>query len=150
VSVGKEIKKLRKQRGLTIRDVVVASEGNLDKTTISRIERDDRGVSFKAAYCFSKIFDISMETLYELVNRKKVSPASIPFDTSSQERDFLDVFRTLTPRHSRMIAEITKAVAMLGDMQSAENSRSQLLRELKKVENGDEREHGRKSRKHKE
>jgi len=131
LSVGKEIKKLRKQRGLTIREVVKSSEGNLDKTTISRIERDERGLSFKAAYCFSKIYGINMETLYELVNRKKVSPDAIPFDTSPQERDFLEVYRALTMRHRRIIAEITKAVALLGDLPSAENSRRELIREMK-------------------
>ena len=131
MSLGKEIKKLRKQRGLTIREVVKASEGNLDKTTISRIERDERGLSFKAAYCFSKIYDIRMETLYELVNRKKVSPAAIPFDTSPQERDFLEVFRILSVRQRRMIAEIVKAVALLGDIPSAENSRIALIKELR-------------------
>jgi transcriptional regulator with XRE-family HTH domain len=131
VAVGKEIKKLRKQRGLTIREVVKASEGNLDKTTISRIERDERGLSFKAAYCFSKIYDIRMETLYELVNRKKVSPAAIPFDTSQQEREFLEVFRLLSVRQRRMMAEIVKAVSLLGDIPSAENSRAQLMSEFK-------------------
>jgi transcriptional regulator with XRE-family HTH domain len=130
MSVGKEIKKLRKQRGLTIREVVKSSEGSLDKTTISRIERDERGLSFKAAYCFSKIYGIRMETLYELVNRKKISPASIPFDTSPQERDFLEIFRTLSIRRRRMITDIVKAVALLGDASAAENSRLQLLREL--------------------
>jgi len=131
LSAGKELKKLRQQRGFTIREVVKASGGMLDKTTVSRIERDERGLSLKAAYCFSKIFNISMETLYELLNKKKVPANAIPFDTSPQEREFLAIYRTLNIRHRKMVVEIVKAVAMLGDFPSIENGRMQLLKELK-------------------
>ncbi|MFA6449892.1 MAG: helix-turn-helix transcriptional regulator [bacterium] len=131
MSAGKELKKLRQQRGFTIREVVKASGGMLDKTTVSRIERDERGLSLKAAYCFSKIFNISMETLYELLNKKKVPANAIPFDTSPQEREFLAIYRTLNIRHRKMVVEIVKAVAMLGDFPSIENGRMQLLKELK-------------------
>jgi transcriptional regulator with XRE-family HTH domain len=131
LSAGKELKKLRQQRGLTIRDVVKASGGMLDKTTVSRIERDERGLSLKAAYCFSKIFNISMETLFELLHKKKVPQSAIPFDASPQEREFLTVYRTLSIRHRRMVGEIVKAVAILGDFPSTEDGRMRLLKELK-------------------
>jgi transcriptional regulator with XRE-family HTH domain len=131
LSVGRELKRLRQQRGLTIREVVKSSGGMLDKTTVSRIERDERGLSLKAAYCFSKIYNLSMETLYELLIKKKVPASAIPFDTSPQEREFLAVFRTLSLRHRRMVTEIVKAVAMIGDFPSIENGRMQVIKELK-------------------
>ena len=131
MSVGRELKKLRVQRELTINEVVKASCGMLDKTTVSRIERDERGLSLKAAYCFSKTYNIGMETLYELLNKKKVPPSSIPFDTSAQEREFLAVYRLLSVRHRRMIVEIVKSLALAGDFSSLENGRIQLIKELK-------------------
>ena len=49
MSVGTELRKLRLQQGRSIREVAKASGDMLDKTTISRIERDERGLSLKAA-----------------------------------------------------------------------------------------------------
>jgi len=130
MSAGSELKKLRLQRGLTIREVVKQSNGMLDKTTVSRIERDDRGISFRSAYCFSKIYNIEMSILFELLNGKKVAAAQIPFDTSSQEREMLKLYRTLSRTRRRTIDEIVKAMALLGDFPTVEEGRRQLLKEL--------------------
>jgi transcriptional regulator with XRE-family HTH domain len=131
VGIGAQIKKLRKQRGFTLSDVVRASNGLLDKTTVSRIERDERGLSLKAAYAYSRVFNIGMETLYELVTGRKVPQSAIPFDTSQQERDFLKIFRALTPKHRRIASEIVKALAMLGDFSAPYDGRIEILKELK-------------------
>jgi len=103
----------------------------LDKTTVSRIERDERGLSLRAAYCFSKIYNIGMETLYELLTKKKVAQSAIPFDTSAQEREFLAIYRMLSLKRRRMVVEIVRAVALMGDSLSVENGRKQLIKELK-------------------
>jgi transcriptional regulator with XRE-family HTH domain len=60
---GKYIKSQRLKSGLTIRDVVARTGDVLDKTTISRIERNERNVSLKAAFFFSEIYGIDMKTI---------------------------------------------------------------------------------------
>lgn len=132
MGAGAEIKKLRQQRGLTLKEVIKASDGLLDKTTVSRIERDERGISLKAAYAFAKVFDIRMETLFELVSSMKIPQGSIPFDTSQQERDFLKTYRALAPKHRRSMNEIARALATFGDVPSSDEARLDVVRELKK------------------
>lgn len=132
MGAGEEIKKLRQQRGLTLREVIKASNGLLDKTTVSRIERDERGISLKAAYAFSKVFDVHMETLFELITGMKVPHSAIPFDTSQQERDFLKTYRVLAPKHRRSMNEIVRALAISGDVPSSDEARLEVVRELKK------------------
>ncbi|HOO57556.1 MAG TPA: helix-turn-helix transcriptional regulator [bacterium] len=63
MDLGAFLKKQRLKAGLTIRDVVAMTGDELDKTTVSRIERSERKLSFKAAFYFSKIYDIPMEEL---------------------------------------------------------------------------------------
>ncbi|MFA6449651.1 MAG: helix-turn-helix transcriptional regulator [bacterium] len=63
MAIGSYLKGLRKKAGLTIRDVVEMSGDEIDKTTISRIERDERGLSLKAAFFFSEIYEVSIEEL---------------------------------------------------------------------------------------
>ncbi len=48
---------------MTIRDVVAMTGEEIDKTTISRIERDERKISLKAAFYFSKIYELPMEEI---------------------------------------------------------------------------------------
>ncbi len=63
MELGAYLKGLRKKAGLTIRDVVEMANEEIDKTTVSRIERNERGLSFKAAYYFSQIYGISLDEL---------------------------------------------------------------------------------------
>jgi transcriptional regulator with XRE-family HTH domain len=60
---GKYIRNQRLKQGLTIRDIVEMSGDSLDKTTISRIERNERKLSLKAAYVFSELYDIDLKTM---------------------------------------------------------------------------------------
>jgi transcriptional regulator with XRE-family HTH domain len=133
MQAGKELKKLRQQLGLSIREVVRASNGMLDKTTVSRIEHGDRGLSIKAVYCFSNIYGIGMETIAELVLKKKALSPKTAFDASPGERNLLKKFRNLTPGRRRLVAEITDAFALVGDYKNVEEGRKHLLRELKRV-----------------
>lgn len=57
------LKKLRLEKGLTIREVVLMTGEEIDKTTVSRIERGERKISLKAAYYFSEIYGVSLEDL---------------------------------------------------------------------------------------
>ncbi len=60
---GAYVRKLRETAGLTIRDVVAMTGEEIDKTTVSRIERNERKISLKAAYYFSKIYGVDLEEL---------------------------------------------------------------------------------------
>jgi len=61
MNAGAYLKDLRKKKGLTIREVVLMTGSEIDKTTISRIERSERKISLKAAFYFSQIYDVPME-----------------------------------------------------------------------------------------
>jgi len=63
MAIGAYLKGLRKKAGLTIRDVVEMTGDEIDKTTISRIERDERGLSLKAAFYFSEIYGTDLNEL---------------------------------------------------------------------------------------
>jgi transcriptional regulator with XRE-family HTH domain len=63
MAIGSYLKGLRKKAGYTIRDVVEMTCDEIDKTTISRIERDERGLSFKAAFYFSEIYGIDLNEM---------------------------------------------------------------------------------------
>ncbi|MFH1537725.1 MAG: helix-turn-helix transcriptional regulator [bacterium] len=61
MDTGKYLRKMRKQRGLSLGEVVEKSKNQIDKTTLSRIERNERGVSLTAAYLLSKIYGEDFE-----------------------------------------------------------------------------------------
>jgi len=63
MAIGAYLKGLRKKAGLTIRDVVEMTGEEIDKTTISRIERDERGLSLKAAFFFSEIYGADLDDM---------------------------------------------------------------------------------------
>lgn len=133
MTIGSTLKKLRKQQGRSIREVVNASDGMLDKTTVSRIERDERGLSLKAAYCFSRVYGIDMEALTEMLIKKKIALSRITFDTSPRERQLLQKHRTLARKYQRIVGEIVSAFALLGDYKSTGECRGQLVKDLKRV-----------------
>lgn len=66
MDLGSHLKKLRLKSGLTIREVVAMTGEELDKTTVSRIERNERKLSFKAAYYFSEIYGVPMNELAKM------------------------------------------------------------------------------------
>lgn len=63
MSTIKYLKEVRIKKGLTINEVVEMSGGKVDKTSISRIERDERGISMKIAYYLSKVYGISIDDI---------------------------------------------------------------------------------------
>lgn len=73
------LKKLRLEKGLTIREVVLMTDEEIDKTTVSRIERGERKISLKAAYYFSEIYGVSLEDLAkkELGSKAKIHKVKI-------------------------------------------------------------------------
>ncbi len=63
MKIGSYLKGLREKAGLTIRDVVAMTGEEIDKTTVSRIERDERGLSLKAAYYLSEIYGVDIQEI---------------------------------------------------------------------------------------
>ncbi|HOX28782.1 MAG TPA: helix-turn-helix transcriptional regulator [bacterium] len=63
MDLGNFLKKNREKAGLTIRDVVAMSGDEMDKTTVSRIERGERKLSLKAAFFFAQIYGIPLDEL---------------------------------------------------------------------------------------
>jgi len=135
LTTGKELKKIRTNQGLSIRDVVMASDRILDKTTLSRIERDERGLSLKAAYCLSKIYNINIESLAEISAGKKIKHERIPFDATLEERVFLNKYRILSSRHRKMLDEMAKAFVFFGEYRTSGEARRLMLEELRKIKN---------------
>ncbi len=130
MAMGAALRKLRENQGLSIREVVAASDGVLDKTTLSRIERDERGLSLKAAYLFSQIYNIGMEELCEMAVNRKAKPSRPPFDASATERKLVETYRELNRKRQRTLDEVAKGLRMLGDAKSGDESRRRLLEEI--------------------
>lgn len=63
MDLGKYLKGLRLKKGYTIRQVVLMTGNEVDKTTISRLERNERTLMLKAAYLLSKIYSVDFEVL---------------------------------------------------------------------------------------
>jgi transcriptional regulator with XRE-family HTH domain len=63
-SFGTRLRQLRTQRGLTLKDLAVQS--GLSKAFLSRLESGDRQASISAALTLSKIFQVSLASLFEL------------------------------------------------------------------------------------
>jgi transcriptional regulator with XRE-family HTH domain len=72
MTAGEFLKKQRLSKGMTIRDVVEMACEEIDKTTISRIERNERKLSLKAAYYFSQIYGLSLDD----IAKKELGPAA--------------------------------------------------------------------------
>ena len=62
-SFGARLKELRLQRGWTLQDL--ANQSGLSKTFLSRLESGDRQASIAAVLTLSRIFDVSVASLFE-------------------------------------------------------------------------------------
>ncbi len=60
---GTYLRKEREKAGLSLRQVVLMTNNETDKTTLSRIEMNERGISLKLAYLLSKVYGVDFETL---------------------------------------------------------------------------------------
>ena len=66
MKAGAFLKKARLDKGLTMRDVASLSGDKIDKTVISRIESSERGVTLKAAFFFSEIYEIDIKEIAKI------------------------------------------------------------------------------------
>ena len=82
------------------------SDEMLDKTTVSRIEKNARVPSLRAAYAFSRIYRVKMENIAELALNKKLIPGPPPFAVSDNERELLEKIRSLPRTKRNLVIEI--------------------------------------------
>ncbi|MFC1474468.1 helix-turn-helix transcriptional regulator [bacterium] len=137
MSLGSYLKRLRQQNGLTIKQVVDMSQGILDKTTVSRIERDERGVSLKAAYAFSRIYNVSLNELCEYVLGRKIDVEHVPFETSQDERVLLEGYRLLSRQRRKSIHEVVRGLSLARQPHSSTIARKRLRNTLITIESDD-------------
>ena len=110
MKVGTYLKEMRGQSGLSLRQVVMMSAGMLDKTTVSRVEKNERVPSLRAAYAFSRIYRIRMENIAELALDRKLIPGPPPFAVSDSEKEMLEKIRRLPKPRRALIAEIIHCI----------------------------------------
>mgnify|MGYP006285179777 CR=1 FL=1 len=86
MTAGEFLKKQRLKNEYTIRDVVLMTGNEIDKTTISRIERGERKISLKAAFYFSQIYDVSMDEIARKVLGKKARIKKVKIEKKKRGR----------------------------------------------------------------
>lgn len=123
---GQYLKKIRNQCGLTISEVADNSKGILDKTAISRIERDERGLSLKAAFAFSRTYNIQMETIMHFIVKDKPNAIRETFETSLEERRFIEMYRLLPKDRKIVFQEISRGLAIVAENGAPPETRKKL------------------------
>ncbi|MFA6566681.1 MAG: helix-turn-helix transcriptional regulator [Victivallales bacterium] len=63
MTVGTYLRNLREQNGYTMQNIVDMVDGQIDKTTISRVENDERKPSLLTAYLLSQLYDLDMKDI---------------------------------------------------------------------------------------
>ncbi|MFA6451320.1 MAG: helix-turn-helix transcriptional regulator [bacterium] len=63
MTVGTYLRKIRQENGYSLQDVVDMIDGQIDKTTISRMENDERKPSLLMALLFSQLYDIEIKDI---------------------------------------------------------------------------------------
>lgn len=111
MTVGEYLRTLRVQKELSITEVVMKSNYELDKTTLSRIESGHRKPSLKAAYMLARIYNVDLERLAEVTIGKKMPSTECDFDTSPGERRLIMLFRTLPVGLKSSVRSIVAALA---------------------------------------
>lgn len=134
MSIGNYLRQIREQNGLTIKQVVAKSGELLDKTTISRIERDERGLSIKAVYALAKVYNISIQDICELYIGKTLEIKHVPFDTSSDERHLILIYRKLTRSRQKSLQEVARGLCLARLPEPTSESRRKLNNALLNIE----------------
>ncbi len=60
---GTYLRKQRETAGLSLRHVVLMTNNETDKTTLSRVEQNERTISLKLAYLLAQVYGVDFETL---------------------------------------------------------------------------------------
>lgn len=115
MKLGEYMRNMRMQNGYSLRDVVQKSKGMLDKTTISRIEKNSRTPSLRAVYALSKIYRVKMDDVAEIALGKKTIAGPPPFSISAGEKLMVENYRRLSKKEKLLISDLAAALATRTD-----------------------------------
>lgn len=113
MDIGGYLKNLREQKDLSMRQVMIRSKGLLDKTTISRIEKNKRRLSMRAAYAFSKIYGTPLDDIAEREIGISLGESPPPLVVSSLEKLLLERFRQLSRSRKLLVLDIVTGLSLL-------------------------------------
>lgn len=134
--VGIMLMNLRKQKDLTMRDVMDRSHGILDKTTISRVEKNQRNLTLRAAYAFSRIYQVPMDVLAETCIGTTLETSEAPLRLSRSEEELIRNFRQLTRSKKFTLMEMIKGFLLLGYASPHGSNGTSARTELQSMVNG--------------
>ena len=98
---------------MSMNDVSNLSLELLDKTAISRIEKNVRNVSLRSAYAFAKIYQVPMEDIAEMALDLKINGIAPPIRLSTEEHRIILKMRSLTVERRKLVHEVINAVSLL-------------------------------------
>lgn len=113
MTTGEYLRNLREQKDLSMRQVMIRSQGLLDKTTISRIEKNQRRVSMRAAYAFARIYEVPLEEIAAVEIKKAIPQKEAPLVVSSLEKSLLERFRQLPRSRKLMMLDMATGLAIM-------------------------------------
>lgn len=138
MSVGSHLRSIRESRGLTIKQVVNMSGDLLDKTTISRIERDERGLSIKAVYALASVYNIELKDVCELYIGKKLKISHVPFDVTPEEQRLITLYRQMSRGRQRSLQEIARGLCLARPPEPASETKRKLANALRNIDQEEE------------
>lgn len=106
----------------------------LDKTTISRIERDERGLSIRAVYALANVYNIDIKDICELYIGKKLKISHVPFDVTSDEQRLIALYRQLSRSRQRNLMEVARGLCLARFPEPASESRRKLGNALRNID----------------
>ncbi len=133
MNAGPLLRDIRKQLGLSIQTVVHQSNGLLDKTTISRIEKGERRLSLKAAYAFSKVYKIDLGVLAEKTLSYRIENNDFPFSLESDERSLIEMFRLMPKDRRRIMLQMAMTLSEASDIDTLLKTRKKVHESLRLI-----------------
>jgi transcriptional regulator with XRE-family HTH domain len=131
MTTGELLKELRKQSGLSIREIVERSNGLLDKTAISRIEKGQRGVSFRSAYIFSRIYDVDIKVIAGKTFEGEMAFKDYPKNKNVEEQSLIEIFRLLPKDRKKILLNVALSIAEASEAGSREKARKKVSESLR-------------------
>ncbi|MFA6566689.1 MAG: helix-turn-helix transcriptional regulator [Victivallales bacterium] len=135
MTTGEYLKDIRMRSGFSIRDVVERSNSYLDKTTISRIERNERGISFRAAFIFSRIYQVDMIVIAEKTFEDETKLNDIHSSPVSDEQSLIEMYRLLPRDRKRILLNIVLGLVESYDAGARKKARKKVCEALKSAQN---------------
>ena len=112
MTLGEFLKARRVHAGLSVNDVAAISKGRIDKTTISRLEGDGRGLSLKGFFVLADIYEIPLDDFRKACGGKKVaSPRKNSLGLKRSERRLILALRGLPASARNNFLQLANLIA---------------------------------------